>query len=102
VRVFRNGEVTCKALIASACLPFLFKAVEIDGKDYWDGGYMGNQSLFPFNDRGTFGDILIVQINPVERVGTPRSAQEIMNQVNEIAFNSSLLKELRAIDSSDG
>lgn len=101
VRIFRNREITLDAVMASACLPYLFKAVTIDGVPYWDGGYMGNPSLFPFNDRATCGDILIVQINPVIRRGTPTTAHEIMNRVNEISFNASLLKELRAIEFVD-
>ena len=84
--------------MASACLPFMFQAVEIDGVPYWDGGYMGNPVIYPFYGACRSDDIVIVQINPVERKGTPRSAREILNRVNEITFNSSLLKELRAID----
>ena len=85
-------------VLASACLPFMFQAVEIDGVPYWDGGYMGNPVLFPFFNACASGDVVIVQINPIERKGTPRSAREILSRVNEITFNSSLLKELRAID----
>lgn len=98
VRVFTREEMTADVVLASACLPFMFHAVEIDGIPYWDGGYMGNPVLFPFYRRSQSDDIVIVQINPVERKGTPRSAREIMDRVNEITFNSSLLKELRAID----
>lgn len=98
VRVFRREELTADMVMASACLPQLFRAVEIDGVPYWDGGYMGNPVLFPFHHGTTCNDIVIVQINPVERPGTPRTAQEIYNRVNEITFNSSLLKELRSID----
>lgn len=98
VKVFNRHELTCDMVMASACLPFIFHAVEIDGVPYWDGGYMGNPVLFPFYGESTTDDIVIVQINPVERKGTPSSAQEILNRVNEITFNSSLLKELRSID----
>lgn len=98
VKVFNRHELTCDMVMASACLPFIFQAVEIDGVPYWDGGYMGNPVLFPFYKESTSADIVIVQINPMERKGTPSSAQEILNRVNEITFNSSLLKELRAID----
>ncbi|GFE64188.1 patatin-like phospholipase family protein [Litoreibacter roseus] len=101
VRVFRRNEITIDVIMASACLPFMFKAVEIDGTPYWDGGYMGNPVLYPFIDHSPASDILIVQINPMERKGTPRSAQDILNRVNEITFNSSLLKELRSIDLID-
>jgi NTE family protein len=101
VRVFRREEITLDAVMASACLPFLFRAVEIDGVPYWDGGYMGNPVLFPFIEHSPSADIVIVQINPVRRPGTPRTAREILNRVNEITFNSSLLRELRAIDFVD-
>lgn len=98
VRVFGREEITADVVLASACLPFMFHAVEIEGTPYWDGGYMGNPVLFPFYRRSKSDDIVIVQINPVVRKGTPRSAREILDRVNEITFNSSLLKELRAID----
>lgn len=98
VRVFTRDEITADVVMASACLPFMFHAVEIDGVPYWDGGYMGNPVLFPFFNACATSDMLLVQINPVERKTTPRTAQEIQNRVNEITFNSSLLKELRAIE----
>jgi NTE family protein len=88
-------------VMASACLPNLYQAVEIDGIPYWDGGYMGNPSLFPFHGRTGTDDIIVVQINPIERKGVPRTPMEIQNRVNEISFNSSLLNELRAIDFVD-
>ena len=96
-RVFRNAELTPNVLLASACLPTLFQAVEIDGEPYWDGGYSGNPTMTPLVRECTSQDTLIVAINPVERPGTPRSAQEIMNRLNEISFNATLLKELRMI-----
>ena len=98
VTVFNRHELTSDMVMASACLPFMFQAVEIDGVPYWDGGYMGNPVIYPFYGACRSDDIVIVQINPVERKGTPRSAREILNRVNEITFNSSLLKELRSID----
>ncbi len=98
IRVFKKDELTADMVMASACLPFVFQAVEIDGIPYWDGGYMGNPVLFPFFEGSTSSDIVIVQINPVEKKGTPKTAREILNRVNEITFNGSLLKELRAID----
>lgn len=97
VRVFERAEITLDVVMASACLPLMFQAVEIDGVPYWDGGYMGNPVLFPFIDHSPCSDIVIVQINPVERKGTPRTARDILNRVNEITFNASLLKELRSI-----
>jgi NTE family protein len=98
LRVFPRERITAEVVMASACLPFLFRAVEIDGVPYWDGGYMGNPAVFPFFRATETEDVLIVQINPVARKMTPTSAQEIMNRVNEITFNSSLLAEYRAID----
>jgi len=98
VRVFTCDEITADVVMASACLPFMFQAVEIDGVPYWDGGYMGNPALFPFFNACASSDVVLVQINPIERKTTPRTAREILNRVNEIAFNSSLLKELRAIE----
>jgi NTE family protein len=98
VRVFTREAITPDSVLASACLPFLFQAVEIDGVPYWDGGYMGNPVLFPFFRHCASNDVVIVQINPIERKGTPTSAREILDRVNEITFNASLLREFRAID----
>jgi NTE family protein len=95
-RVFRNADVTPDVLLASACLPTMFQAVEIDGDAYWDGGYSGNPSMAPLIRECSSHDTIIVQINPIERPGTPRTAREIHNRLNEIAFNSTLIKELRA------
>ena len=97
-RVFHRDEVTIDAVMASACLPSMFKAVEIDGVPYWDGGFMGNPVLFPFIDHSPSADIVIVQINPLKRPGTPRRARDIQNRLNEITFNASLLRDLRTID----
>jgi NTE family protein len=83
--------------MASACLPYLVQAVEIDGVPYWDGGYMGNPSLWPLIYKADSRDILLVQINPLVRQETPRTSQEIMDRMSEITFNASLLKEMRAI-----
>jgi NTE family protein len=96
-RVFRNREVTLEAVLASACLPFLFQAVEIAGEHYWDGGYMGNPALYPLFYHTQSRDIVILHINPILRPQLPTSAPEIQNRLNEITFNASLLKELRAI-----
>ncbi len=98
IRVFNKQDVTLDAVMASACLPHLFQAVEIDGEPFWDGGYMGNPPLYPlFYETGT-QDVVLIQINPVERRETPKTAREILNRLNEITFNSTLLRELRAID----
>ena len=97
IRVFSGDEINSDVLLASACLPTIFQAVRIDGQDYWDGGYTGNPALFPLFAPDLPGDIVVVNINPIERVETPRAARDILNRINEISFNSSLLRELRAI-----
>lgn len=96
-RVFRNAEITPDALLASACLPTMYQAVEIDGEHYWDGGYVGNPTITPLVRETRSDDIVLVQINPIVRDTLPRTAKQIMNRLNEVSFNSPLLKELRAI-----
>jgi NTE family protein len=96
-RVFRNAELTPEVLLASACLPTLFQAVEIDGEPYWDGGYAGNPTITPLVLECASSDTVLVQVNPIERAGTPRSAREILDRLNEVSFNSPLMKELRMI-----
>lgn len=97
VRVFARDEINADAVLASACLPQSFQAVEIDGTPFWDGGYMGNPSLFPLIYSGAPQDVLLVILNPLERPGTPKRAAEIQERLNEISFNASLIGELRAI-----
>lgn len=96
--VFVKEELTADHILASACLPFLFQAVEIDGTPYWDGGYMGNPPLWPLFDCADSDDVVLVQINPLTVDKVPRTAREIADRLNEITFNASLLRELRAID----
>ena len=96
-RIFGQGEVTVDSVMASACLPQMFQAVEIGGEAYWDGGFTGNPALYPLVKSRMTPDILVVQINPIVRHDLPKSARDIMNRVNEISFNSSLIKELRSI-----
>lgn len=96
-KIFHTHEITPDVVMASACLPFLFQAVEIDGTPYWDGGYVGNPPLFPFFRAGNVGDLILVQTNPVNREETPQTARDILNRINEITFNASLLSEFRAI-----
>jgi NTE family protein len=97
IRVFTDREITADCVLASACLPFLYQAVEIEGEHYWDGGYMGNPALFPLIYSCQSRDVLIVHVNPIERTDMPTSAREIMNRVSEISFNSSLMREMRAV-----
>ena len=96
-RIFGRGELSVDVVMASACLPFLFRPVEIDGEAYWDGGYIGNPALYPLVDDPVCRDIVIVQINPMRREKLPGTAREIMNRVNEITFNAALVKELRVL-----
>jgi NTE family protein len=98
VRVFRERELAIESVLASACLPYVFQAVEIDGEAYWDGGYVANPALFPiFYEDGLPEDVLICWINPLKRSIVPRDSASIMDRMNEINFNSALLAELRSI-----
>ena len=103
IRVFEGEDISTDAILASACLPTMFKAVEIENPEtgemdaYWDGGYTGNPALFPLFATDLPEDIVIVNINPLERAETPVTPQQIQNRINEISFNSSLFRELRAI-----
>jgi NTE family protein len=96
-KVFRNADLTPEVLLASACLPTMFQAVEIDGEFYWDGGYSGNPTITPLVRECQSHDTLLVQINPVLRDEVPTSARDIVNRLNEVSFNAVLLKELRMI-----
>ena len=96
-KVFRQPNLSADTTMASACLPQMFSAVKIDGEAYWDGGYSGNPALYPLVDDQQCSDLVVVQINPVVREDLPTSARDIMNRINEITFNSSLIKDLRSI-----
>ncbi|GJD51886.1 hypothetical protein OPKNFCMD_4645 [Methylobacterium crusticola] len=98
IAVFERPDLTPDHVMASACLPTVFQAVEIDGVPHWDGGYLGNPPLYPLYHGAETRDILLVQINPIERRETPRTPQAIRDRLNEITFNGNLLRELRAID----
>lgn len=98
IKVFEREELTADMILASACLPTIYQAVEVDGIPYWDGGFSGNPPLFPLFQTTESKDIVIVQVNPIERNKTPKTAREIQNRINEISFNSSLLRELRSIE----
>lgn len=104
IRIFTGDQITADALLASACLPTLFKAVDIVDPDtgqtesYWDGGYTGNPALFPLFDKSLPADIVVVNINPLYREEVPITVRQIQNRINEISFNTSLLRELRAIE----
>ena len=96
-RVWKDSDISIDVLLASACLPSMFQAVELEGVPYWDGGYMGNPSIWPLIYKSTCPDVMLVQINPITRAGTPKHALDIINRMNEISFNSSLIAEMRAI-----
>jgi NTE family protein len=98
IKVFEGDRITPQALLASACVPTVFQAVEIGGEAYWDGGYSGNPALFPLYEPDLPDDILVVSINPMRRDEVPDTPLEIQNRINEISFNASLLGELRAIN----
>ena len=97
VKIFHTPEVTASVVLASACLPQVFQAVEINGEHYWDGGYMGNPVLYPLFYYTESRDVVILHINPIERPGPPTTSADIANRLNEITFNSSLIKELRSV-----
>ena len=97
VKIFHTPEVTANVVLASACLPQVFQAVEINGEHYWDGGYMGNPVLYPLFYYTESRDVVILHINPIERPGPPTTSADIANRLNEITFNSSLIKELRSV-----
>src|SRR5258708_11099506 len=97
IKVFDKQHVTVDAVLASACLPFMFQAVEIDGEHFWDGGYMGNPPLYPLFYNTDTRDILIVHLNPIHLTQLPTTAPAILDRINTLSFNSSLMREMRAI-----
>ncbi|MGQ0664008.1 MAG: patatin-like phospholipase family protein [Pseudomonadota bacterium] len=97
IKVFGPGELSVEALLASACLPLLFRAVEIDGEHYWDGGYVGNPALFPLLYRCAASDVVLVEVNPLRNPAIPTTARDILDRMNDLAFNSALMREMRAI-----
>jgi NTE family protein len=96
-KIFTNKEITVDAVMASACLPFLFQAVEIEGEYYWDGGYMGNPPIFPLISNTDLHDIVLIKINSININSVPTTARDIADRVNEISFNSSLINEMKLI-----
>ncbi len=98
IKIFENKDLSIDAIMASACIPSLFQAVNIKDDYFWDGGYMGNPAIFPLIYNSDYRDILIIHINPIYRDAVPESAADILNRMNEISFNSSLMREMRAID----
>lgn len=97
VKIFGNRDLSAQAVLASACLPFMFQCVEVNGEYFWDGGYIGNPAIFPLIYETATQDVMIVHINPIIRRGVPTTASDILNRLNEVSFNSSLMREMRAI-----
>lgn len=98
LRVFEGGDISVDAVLASACLPSVFQAIEIDGEYFWDGGYMGNPPIFPIIYNCTSADVILIMINPIQINEVPQSAQAILDRINTLSFNSSLMREMRAIN----
>jgi NTE family protein len=96
-RLFRTADITVDTLLASACLPLMFKAVEIEGEHYWDGGYLGNPAIHPLINECASSDVVIVQINPLNRPDVPATMRDILNRINEMTFNASLVREMFGI-----
>jgi NTE family protein len=97
VKVFDNAEVKPESMLASACLPFMHRAVEVDGEYYWDGGFIGNPVLFPLIENCETSDILLIRINPINRPSLPTHARDILDRLNEITSNASMMREMRAV-----
>jgi NTE family protein len=97
IKVFQTPSITVDAVLASACLPPYFQAVEIDGEHYWDGGYLGNPAIYPLIYRRGARDVIIVQVTAITRDELPASAADVLHRINEISFNSSLMREMRAV-----
>lgn len=100
-RIFKLDEISADAMLASACLPYFYKAVEIDGEFYWDGGYMGNPPIYPLIDGTDAGDILMLKVNPIEINNVPKTVREIQDRINDISFNNSLMAEMRMVHFKD-
>jgi NTE family protein len=96
-RVFGNAELSLEVLLASACLPQAYQAVEIADEFYWDGGYTGNPALAPLYLGTKASDVIVVGINPIVRATVPRTARAIIDRIDEISFNSTFMLELAAI-----
>jgi NTE family protein len=98
LHVFEHSEISVDAILASACIPSVFQAVEIDGEYFWDGGYMGNPPIFPIIYNCTSTDVLLIMVNPIQIKQVPQTAQAILDRINTLSFNSSLMREMRAIN----
>lgn len=95
--LFKTPELTTDHLLASACLPNVYKAIEIEGKHYWDGGYAGNPAIFPLINECAGKDVMIVLLQPLERDELPTSSDDISDRITEISFHSNFMREMHAI-----
>jgi NTE family protein len=95
-KIFRTKELTHNHIMASACLPAVFQAVEIDGEPYWDGGYLANPPIWPLAE-GKARDVLLVMLNPFVAKTTPKTASDIADRIDELTFNAPLVAELRVV-----
>ena len=98
LHVFERRDMTIEAVLASGCIPSVFQAIEIDGEHYWDGGYMGNPPFFPIIYNCGSADVVLIMVNPIRIKEVPKTAQAILDRINTLSFNSSLMREMRAID----
>jgi NTE family protein len=97
VKVFPREELAAEHVLASGCMPIKMRAPEIDGEHYWDGGYMGNPAIFPVIYNCDARDVIMVHLTPFERAENPTTSPAIIARMQEIIFNSSLMREMRAI-----
>jgi NTE family protein len=97
IKVFERKDVSADAVMASACLPGVFQAVEVDGQHYWDGGFMGNPPIYPLIYHVDTRDVIIIQINPIAIAEVPKTAADIDDRVKTLSWNSSMMREMRAI-----
>jgi NTE family protein len=95
LRVFEHSDISVDAVLASACLPSLFQAIEINGEHFWDGGYMGNPPIFPIIYNCTSTDVVLIMTNPIQIEQVPQSAQAILDRINTLSFNSNLMRDAR-------
>jgi NTE family protein len=98
LRVFDLSNISSETVVASACIPSMFQAIEIDGEYFWDGGYMGNPPIFPLIYNCDSSDVLLIMVNPIHIEQVPQTAQAILDRINTLSFNSSLMREMRAIN----
>jgi NTE family protein len=98
LHVFEGPDMTIDAVLASGCIPSVFQAIEIDGEHYWDGGYMGNPPFFPIIYNCSSADVVLIMVNPIQIKQVPQTAQAILDRINTLSFNSSLMREMRAVN----